>query len=85
MERLQVVPVLQGTRLAGFRLGAGSDAALLQSAGLEPGDTITAVNGQALDSVARSEQVLATLAGSHQARLQVLRDGRQLDVEVRVP
>lgn len=85
LERLQVVPVLQGTRLAGFRLGAGSDAALLASAGLEPGDTITAVNGQALDSVARSEQLLGALAGSRQAQLRVLREGRQLDVQVHVP
>lgn len=83
MQRVQVVPVLDDGKLSGVRVSAsGADAALLAQAGLQPGDVVTAVNGQRVDSIERGQQIVAGLAGASSVRVTVLRGGKPTDVTV---
>jgi len=83
LRRMQVVPVLDGGRLAGVRVSAsGADATLLAQAGLQSGDVVTAVNGQRVDSLERGQQIVAGLASATSVRLTVLRNGKSTDVTV---
>lgn len=83
MQRVQVVPVLDNGKLSGVRVSAsGADAALLTQAGLQPGDVVTAVNGQRVDSVERGQQIVAGLSGANSVRVTVLRGGKPTDVTV---
>jgi general secretion pathway protein C len=84
-RRLQVVPVLDGGRLAGVRLSAGTDAVLLNQLGLRPGDLVTAVNGTPVDSLARGQEIMASLAGARAVRVTVQRDGQPVDLSVGLP
>jgi len=82
MKRVQVVPVLQGGKLAGVRLSAGGDAALLKQIGLAPGDVVTAVNGQPIDSFARGEEIMSDLGNARSVQVTVLRDGKTIPLTV---
>ncbi|MBO9662064.1 type II secretion system protein N [Dokdonella sp.] len=82
MKRVPMVPVLDGGRLTGVRVAAGADAALLGQFGLRAGDVVTAVDGQAVDSFARGQQILSNLAGANSARVTVLRDGKPVELRV---
>lgn len=83
MQRVQVVPVLDGGRLAGVRIHtSGADAQLLAQAGLQAGDVVTAVNGQRVDSLERGQQILATLGSAASVRVTVLRNGKPTDITV---
>lgn len=82
IKRVPVVPVLDGGRLAGVRVAPGADAALLGKFGLRSGDVVTAVDGQAVDSFARGQQILSNLAAARSARVTVLRDGKPVELDV---
>lgn len=82
MRRVQVVPVLDGGKLTGVRLADGADSALIGRIGLRPGDVVTSVNGMPVDSLARGQQIMASLAGASSARVTVLRDGKPTDVTI---
>lgn len=82
IKRVPMVPVLDGGRLTGVRVAAGGDAALLGQFGLRAGDVVTAVDGQAVDSFARGQQILSDLAGANSARVTVLRDGKPIELRV---
>lgn len=82
IKRVPVVPVLDGGRLAGVRVAPGADAALLGQFGLRAGDVVTAVDGQAVDSFARGQQILSNLAAAKSARVTVLRDGKPVELDV---
>jgi general secretion pathway protein C len=81
-KRVQVVPVLDGGKLTGVRLSAGGDAALIAQIGLRQGDVITSVNGMAVDSFARGQEIMAGLASASSVRVTVLRDGKPTEVTV---
>ncbi len=59
----------------GFTVSGSGDAAVLQAAGLKPGDVILAVNGQPLDSLERIAALRGQLANSSGAELRYERDG----------
>ena len=84
-RRVQVVPVMDGTRMAGVRLAAGADAALLGQLGLEPGDVVTAVNGLPVDSLARGQDIMAGLANARSVRVTVQRGGTPTDLTIALP
>lgn len=84
-RRVPVEPVLDGGKFAGLRLAAGADAALLGQVGLRPGDVVTRVNGQPVDSIARGQEILASLGGAGTVRVTVLRDGQPAELTVGVP
>ena len=82
MRRVQIVPVLDGTRITGMRLAAGSDSALIGRIGLLPGDVVTSVNGRPVDSLASGQQIMASLANAASVRVTVLRNGKPTDITV---
>jgi general secretion pathway protein C len=81
-RRVQIVPVLEGGRLTGVRVSAGTDAALINRIGLRAGDVVTAVNGAPVDSIARGQQIVDTLRNAASARVTVLRNGKPVDVTI---
>lgn len=82
MQRVRAVPVLDGGRLTGVRIAEGTDAALVGLFGLRTGDVVTAVDGQTIDSPARGQQILSTLASAKSASVTVLRDGSPVEIRV---
>ena len=68
-------PRMRGLRMDGFTVSGSGDAAVLQAAGLKPGDVILAVNGQPLDSLERIAALRGQLANSSGAELRYERDG----------
>ena len=84
-RRVQVVPVMDGTRMAGVRLAAGGDAALLGQLGLQPGDVVTAVNGLPVDSLARGQDIMAGLANARSVRVTVQRGGTPTELTIALP
>jgi len=81
-RRLQIVPVVDGGRMTGIRLSAGTDTSLMNQIGLRPGDVVTAVNGAPVDSLARGQQIIEGLRNATSARVTVLRDGRPTDITI---
>lgn len=69
-------PRMRGLRMDGFTVTGSGDVALLQAAGLEPGDVILAVNGQPLDGPERIAALRSQLANSARAELRIERDGQ---------
>ena len=82
LSRVQVVPVLADGKLAGVRLSAGTDVALLEQVGLQQGDVVTAVNGMAVDSVERGRQIMESLGNANAVRVTVLRNGKPTEITV---
>lgn len=82
MQRVQVVPVMDGNRISGMRLAATSDTALIRQIGLQPGDIVTAVDGRAVDSLASGQQIMASLGNAGSVRVTVLRGGQQTEISV---
>ena len=85
MQRVQVVPVLDNGKLAGVRLSAGADSALLSQLGLLPGDVVTSVNGLPVDSLARGQQIMASLGSAQSVRVIVQRNGKPTELTVALP
>ena len=82
LSRVQVVPVLADGKLAGVRLSADTDVALLEQVGLQQGDVVTAVNGMAVDSVERGRQIMDSLGNANSVRVTVLRNGKPAEITV---
>jgi general secretion pathway protein C len=82
MKRVQIVPVLDGGKLSGVRLSTGTDVALLNQIGLQPGDVVTSVNGTPIDSIERGQQIMSSLGSASSVRVTVLRGGKPTDVTV---
>ncbi|WP_395679155.1 type II secretion system protein GspC [Dokdonella sp.] len=82
MKRVQLVPVLDGGKLSGVRLSTGTDVALLNQIGLQPGDVVTSVNGTPIDSIERGQQIMSSLGNASSVRVTVLRGGKPTDVTV---
>jgi general secretion pathway protein C len=73
-------PVFAGGKQQGFRVYPGRDREAFVRLGLQPGDLVTAIDGTPLDDPARGEEILRTLGSSTEARVTVLRNGRQQDL-----
>jgi general secretion pathway protein C len=69
-------PVVEDGRIVGVRVEPGADPALFARVGLQAGDIVTAVNGIAIDSPTRAQEIAQTLAVSGAARVTVRRGGR---------
>lgn len=82
LRRVQVVPVLSDGKIAGVRLAAGTDQALLEQVGLQQGDVVTAVNGTSVDSVERGRQIMDSLGNADSVRVTVLRNGKPTEITV---
>jgi len=83
-RNVQVTPVIDNGRIAGVRVGAAGDGALLGRLGLRPSDIVTAVNGVPVDSVERGRQILESLGNAGEVRVTVTRDGMPTVVSVKL-
>jgi len=67
--------VIEGGQLKGVRVFPGSNPAAFAKLGLRAGDTVTAVNGMALDDQSRADSVFSTLETAAEARVTITRNG----------
>ena len=84
-RNVRIDPVINNGQIAGVRVSAANgDAALIARLGLQPGDIVTAVNGIAVDSVARGQQIIESLGTAGSARVTVSRGGVPIEVTVQL-
>jgi general secretion pathway protein C len=79
-ELIRQQPVFADGKMRGFRVYPGRSRTAFSSLGLRPGDLVTAINGTPLDDPSRSQEVFRTLGSSSEARVTVVRNGRQQDL-----
>ncbi|WP_106639822.1 PDZ domain-containing protein [Allosphingosinicella vermicomposti] len=80
--RLGMEPRTQGANITGYRI-KGANLPLLSAAGLQAGDTLLSVNGEALDSEERFFALAETLSSTPTARITYERNGKTLTAEVK--
>ncbi|OOZ41586.1 type II secretion system protein GspC [Solemya pervernicosa gill symbiont] len=77
-QRINLSPVNQNGSFKGFRINRiDSRERKLRQLGLRRGDTITAVNGIALDNPMRGMEVLQNLNSATELQIDILRNGSQ--------
>lgn len=72
--------VLADGRQRGYRVYPGPNQDAFNRLGLRPGDMVTAINGTPLDDPARGGEIFGTLSSAGEARVTVMRNGRQQDL-----
>lgn len=72
---VQMEPETDGDTFVGFRLSPGEEQGLMEQAGLQDGDIVTALDGTMLDSPEAGMRALRGAARADQVELQILRDG----------
>jgi general secretion pathway protein C len=77
-------PVMEHGHMNGFRVYPGRNRMAFMRLGLRPGDQVTAINGTPLDDRDRGEQILHTLSSSSEARVTVIRNGQQQDLNLNI-
>lgn len=65
---------------AGYRLGALAESPYLSQTGLQPGDVVLSVNGQAVGDVRQDQSQIDSILASGSARLEVQRGNRRFFV-----
>ncbi|HET7843957.1 MAG TPA: type II secretion system protein N [Xanthomonadales bacterium] len=75
-QQVSAAPVIEEGRIVGVRVQPGADPTLFARVGLQAGDVVTSVNGIALDSPARAQEIAQTLSMSGAARVTVRRGGK---------
>jgi general secretion pathway protein C len=73
-------PVFADGKQRGYRVYPGRNSRAFMSLGLRPGDLVVAINNTPLDDPARGEEIFRTLSSSSEARVTVMRNGRQQDL-----
>jgi len=66
----------------GFRLSQGEDHSLMQATGLEPGDVVTGINGNAIDSQEAGMRAMRSMARSETVELEILRNGSPRSISI---
>ncbi|MGS1017105.1 type II secretion system protein N [Allosphingosinicella humi] len=82
--RTGLAPRKENGRITGFAVRPGARLGLLQRAGLQPGDVIVAVNGQAFESEEKVLELSSELAGSYTAEIDYLRGGKPMKASIAV-
>lgn len=82
LEIVRPSPVIQNGQMQGFRVAPGSNIALFNQTGLQAGDIVTEINGNALNSNSSSLRAMQGLMQSSNAQLKVLRGGQLTSVQV---
>lgn len=73
-------PVFAEGKQRGYRVYPGRNRAAFSRLGLRPGDLVTSINGTPLDDPARGNEIFRTLGSSAEARVTVMRSGRQQEL-----
>lgn len=77
-------PVFADGKQRGYRIYPGRNRAAFSKLGLRAGDLVTAINGTPLDDPARGGEIFKTLGSTPDARVSVIRNGRQQDLTLNV-
>lgn len=77
---LRPQPVFAEGKQRGYRVYPGRNRAAFARLGLRPGDLVTSINGTPLDDPARGNEIFRTLGSSAEARVTVMRSGRQQEL-----
>ena len=81
-NEVQFQPRLQNGQLSGVIVQPGGTGALFRGSGLQPGDVVTSVNGQPINSAEQARMIMGGLGGSD-ASVTVERGGRPVALRVR--
>lgn len=73
-------PVFAQGKQRGYRVYPGRNRQAFTQLGLRPGDLVTAINGTPLDDPGRGQEIFQTLGSASEARVTVMRNGRQQDL-----
>jgi general secretion pathway protein C len=73
-------PVFAEGKQRGYRVYPGRNRAAFAQLGLRPGDLVTEINGTPLDDPARGNEIFRTLGSASEARVTVMRSGRQQEL-----
>jgi general secretion pathway protein C len=76
--RTALAPRRSGSRITGFTIREGANVPLLARAGLQPGDVLVAVNGQAFESEEKVLELGREIAGSYTAEFEFERGGQRM-------
>lgn len=79
---VQVEPYMQDGEFRGVVLNPGPEPGALEAAGLQPGDIVTSINGQELNSPEAAMGVMRQIGDADSLELTILRDG--VDQTVRI-
>jgi general secretion pathway protein C len=79
-EVIRPQPVFAQGKQRGYRVYPGRNRQAFVQLGLRPGDLVTSINGTPLDDPARGQEIFSTLGASSEARVTVMRNGRQQDL-----
>jgi general secretion pathway protein C len=75
-------PVFADGKQRGYRVYPGRNRQAFIRLGLRPGDLVTAINGTPLDDPNRGPEIFRTLGSSSEARITVMRNGAQQDLNL---
>ncbi|OQX13657.1 MAG: type II secretion system protein GspC [Thiothrix lacustris] len=75
-------PYERDGKFLGFQLSPGSNVAMFNQLGLQPGDIVTAVNGTALENPAIAMRVLQEAATANQVNLNITRNGQEVSLPI---
>jgi len=79
---MRPTPVLVDGKQRGYRVYPGRNRQAFSRLGLRPGDLVTAINGTPLDEPSRGPEIFRTLGSSSEARVTVMRNGQQQDLNL---
>ncbi len=83
-ENLQVEVYMEEGSPAGLRLQGVDDIGLAKLAGIEEGDVVKSVNGQAISSVPRALREFRRVRHLDEVNVELLRDGEQIEKSYRI-
>ncbi|MGH8275838.1 MAG: type II secretion system protein GspC, partial [Steroidobacteraceae bacterium] len=83
-DLLRPQAVRVGDKVTGFRVYPGRNRLAFARLGLRPGDEVIAINGTPLDDVDRGQDILRTLSTSSEARVTVIRNNQQQDLNLNI-
>src|SRR5580698_9601394 len=75
-------PVFAAGKQKGYRVYPGRNRQAFIRLGLRPGDLVTGINGTPLDDPNRGAEIFRTLGSSSEARVTVMRNGQQQDLNL---
>jgi general secretion pathway protein C len=76
--------VFAGGQMKGFRVYPGVNRQAFARMGLRAGDMVTAINGTPLTDKDRAEEIFRTVGSSPDARVTVMRNGRQQELVLNI-
>jgi general secretion pathway protein C len=83
LKTVRLNPNFNNGQLVGYQIQPRGDVAILRNIGLEPGDMVTAVNGESLlQGRLDLQELTQTLRNARQVQLDIIRDGRPQTVKI---